>query len=92
MDKKNVLKDELRIEMRDELLEKVNGGASEYISITPFHVTMTSGMYKGLGGTAHTEITGTDYKIYLVRLDDPSKNKEPGGADPMIFEDEFIVG
>lgn len=79
-------------EMRDELLEKVNGGATEYVSITPFHVTMTSGMYKGLGGMAHTEVTGIGYKVYLVHLDDQRKNMEFGGADPMIFEGEFIVG
>ncbi len=54
--------------MREELLEKVNGG------------------------TVHTEVTGTDYKVYLVHPDKPSMSREPGGADPMIFEDEFIIG
>lgn len=78
--------------MREELLEKVNGGKVEYIPITPFHVIIGCGCYRGLGGTAHTEVTGTIYKIYLVRLDNPSKSQEPDGIDPMIFEDEFIIG
>ena len=78
--------------MREELLEKVNGGALEHVSVPPYHVVMTSGMYKGLGGTVYTEIIGSGDKIIVVRLDEPRRSKEPDGSDPWIFEGEYIVG
>lgn len=73
-----------------EQLEKVSGG--ENVAITPFHVKIVSGWYKGAEGVVHTEVTGSDVRFFLVHLDEKYRNKQLGGNDPMISEEEFIIG